>query len=161
MRTADLPGILAGFAVALVGFFLLGVSAIVSAPSLAERTSFVGGISVDTLSGDDVSPAQDVTENPYNLRTAIWLSPAEIWLEIAGWITVALIAGAAAARIGRSVQAWRGALSVGLAAACSMFWLAYDSPALSVWDVAAGASLVAFLVGATGGIGGLIAVRFA
>src|SRR5687767_5243648 len=113
MRVADFPGLLAGFCVALLGFFLLNVSMVTSALELAERTSFVGGISVPVTPRRDVKSGQEVVENPYNLNVVdSWQSPAEKWLGIAGWIVVALIAGATGARVGSPAKAWRGAISV-------------------------------------------------
>lgn len=103
------------------------------------------------------------TEYPYGLETCdFWPSPGERWLTVIGWISIGLLGGAAASRIGNLIAPWRGSLAVGAAFIGVIIHSAISSreslPLVELLSVLAPLTLLA---GVVGFIGGALAKRFA
>lgn len=160
VRISDLPGVLAGFVLSFAGFLLLAYTANPCASSPSERTSYVGGIAV----ARDPQPASPAgVENPYGLDTCdYWPSLGEKWLTMIGWLTVGLLGGAAASRIGVTIAPWRGSIAVaaGCMGAISLDAVSFQgSPSLV--ELLSVMTPLTLLAGLVGFIGGAIAKRFA
>jgi hypothetical protein len=159
---SNLIGTAAGFLVALTGFVLLGFASGVSAVSIAAQDSYVGGIEAGSGNGPPPDGHDDLINNPYALEGSHYSqSPAESWLNAIGVIAVALLGGATAARVGRPVRAWRGALAVASATICLVVWAELRCPtSSSCIEPTAFAIPFVSIVAAIGGIGGLAVRRF-
>jgi hypothetical protein len=154
MRAADVPGLLAAFFVAFVGFSSMLFLRNVSAPLVAEQTSYIGGISIEPPEGQ-APPAYE--DNPYNIEAHRGSSTGETVLDILALLSIAMLGGATGARVGNPIRARRGAIGVALGAACLILWNVASSQSVRPdAETVTAVLLFALVAGAFGGLGGLL-----
>lgn len=113
-----LLGILAGFLITFAGLLVFASGTNDScSDELLERSSYIGGIEVESQPQSSAVRDSDVTDNAYGLEICdTWPSPLARWITLLGAILIPMIGGAAATRIGPGNKPWRAIAATGPAA---------------------------------------------